>query len=64
MVLIRRSHEQGVNYRLSRTAVLAMWEEVVSLVPDPAVLRRLLFAAVQIPKSTPHYSDIVTDFAF
>ena len=41
-----------------------MWQEVVSLVPDPAVLRRLLFAAVQIPKSAPHYSRIVTDFAF
>lgn len=38
-----------------------MWQEVVSLVPDPG---RLLFAAVQIPKSTPHYSEIVTDFAF
>lgn len=41
-----------------------MWQEVVSLVPDTTVLRRLLFAAVQIPKSTPHYSEIVNDFAF
>jgi len=41
-----------------------MWEEVGSIVPDVAVLRRLLFAAVQILKSTPRYSDIVNDFAF
>ena len=41
-----------------------MWEEVVSLVPDTTVLRRLLFAAVQVPKSTPRYPEIVNDFAF
>ena len=41
-----------------------MWQEVVSLVPDATVLRRLLFAAVQVPKSTPQYLEIVNDFAF
>ena len=41
-----------------------MWEEVVSVVPDAVVLRRLLFAGVQISKSTPGYSTIVNNFAF
>ena len=41
-----------------------MWEEVVSVVPDAVVLRRLLFAGVHISKSTPGYSTIVNNFAF
>ncbi len=41
-----------------------MWEEVASVVPDVTVLRRLLFAAVQIPKSSPKYAEIVREFAF
>ena len=41
-----------------------MWEEVVSVVPDAVVLRRLLFAGVHISKTTPGYSTIVNNFAF
>ena len=41
-----------------------MFEEVASNVPDVTVLRRLLFAAVHIPKATPRYSELVTDFAY
>ena len=41
-----------------------MWQDIGDIVPDPSVFRRLLFAAIQLPKSTPGYSRIVTDFAF
>ena len=41
-----------------------MWEEVVSVVPDAVVLRRLLFAGVHVSKSTPGYSTIINNFAF
>lgn len=41
-----------------------MFEEIAASVPDVTVLRRLLFAAVHIPKSTPRYSELVTDFAY
>ena len=41
-----------------------MWQDIADIVPDPSIFRRLLFAAIQLPKSTPGYSRIVTDFAF
>ena len=41
-----------------------MFEEIGSNVPDVTVLRRLLFAAVHIPKCTPRYSELVTEFAY
>lgn len=41
-----------------------MFEEIASSVPDVTVLRRLLFAAVHIPKSAPRYSELVTAFAY
>ena len=41
-----------------------MFEEIASNVPDVPVLRRLLFAAVHIPKCTPRYSELVTEFAY
>ena len=41
-----------------------MWQEIEKVVPDPSVLRRLLFAAVNVPKSTPGYAKIILDFAF
>lgn len=41
-----------------------MWQEISSEVPDIVSLRRLLFAASQLPKDTPKYYEIVTNFAF
>ena len=41
-----------------------MFEEIAASVPDVTVLRRLLFAAVHIPKSTPRYSEVVTDLVY
>ena len=41
-----------------------MFEEIASSVPDVTVLRRLLFAAVHIPKSAPRYSELVTEIAY
>ena len=41
-----------------------MFEEIAASVPDLTVLRRLLFVAVHIPKSTLKYSELVTDFAY
>ena len=32
--------------------------------PDPVVLRRLLFAATNIPTTTPRYIELVSNFAF
>lgn len=43
---------------------MALWDEIASVVPEPAVLRRALFAAAHVPNSTPKYSEIVCEFAF
>lgn len=42
----------------------SLWDEVASLVPDIAVLRRLLFAAAHIPSSLPMYPQTICEFAF
>lgn len=41
-----------------------MFQEVARIVPDIAVLRRLIFASAYIPKEMPHYWEEVTAFAF
>lgn len=41
-----------------------MWQEISSEVPDVESLRRLLFAASQLPKDTPKYYEIICKFAF
>lgn len=43
---------------------MASWNEVSSIVPDMAILRRVLFAAAHIPTSVPRYPEIVCEFAF
>jgi hypothetical protein len=39
-------------------------EEATTLCSDVSLLRRILFAAWQIPKDTPKYWMVVTNFAF
>lgn len=41
-----------------------MWQEVGSALPEIAVLRKLLFASVNIPKQTPHYWEELIEFAY
>lgn len=43
---------------------MASWSEISSIVPDIAILRRVLFAAAHIPNSIPRYPEIVCEFAF
>lgn len=43
---------------------MIMWQDIGDIVPNPSIFRRLFFAASQLPKSTPGYSIIMTDFAF
>lgn len=40
-----------------------MWQEVEKNVPDVSMLRRLLFSVANLPKETPDYWKIVTDFS-
>lgn len=41
-----------------------MLQEASSLCPDVSVIRRLSFAAANLPKDTPRYWELVTKFGF
>ena len=43
---------------------IAMFQEVDRVVPDLAVLRRILFACAHLPKDMPHYWEEVIGFSF
>lgn len=43
---------------------MALWDEIASVISDPAVLRRALFAAAHVPHSLPKYSEVISDFVF
>ena len=51
------------SWKSSSTSAI-MWQDIGDIVPNPSTFRRLLFAASQLPKATPGYCRIVTDFAF
>lgn len=41
-----------------------MWQELDKSVPDVSTLRRILFTVANLPKDTPDYWQIVSDFSF